>query len=183
MASSTQTTGVWVSSGVGDGQGGLACCSPSGSKGLDWLSGWTELMAVPQNVKRDDTIWPDNSTCSQEKWTFISTQKLHMNDQNNLILNSQVWMTHLPFYWWMIDKTWCIHTMEYFGHKKQWSNTENQLHFNKKMYKKEWNTDKQATTWVDFENMLSVRSQSPKITSGGLTATEHSISFRVMKMF
>ena len=47
----------------------------------------------------------------------------------------------------------------------------------KKMYKKEWNTDKHATTWVDFENMLCVRSQSPKITLGGMTATEHSISF------
>ena len=84
------------------------------AKGWTRRSDWTELMAVPQNVKHGDTIWPDSSTCSQEKWTFISTQKLHMNDQNSLILNSQMWMTHLPINWWMTDKTWCVHTMEYF---------------------------------------------------------------------
>ena len=32
MASPTQWTWVWVNSGVGDGQGGLACCSPWGHK-------------------------------------------------------------------------------------------------------------------------------------------------------
>ena len=34
---------VWVTSGVGDGQGGLACCSPWGHKESDKLSDWTEL--------------------------------------------------------------------------------------------------------------------------------------------
>ena len=44
MASPTQWTWVWVNSEVGDGQGGLVCCSPWGRKGLDtteWLD-WTE---------------------------------------------------------------------------------------------------------------------------------------------
>ena len=39
-------TWVWVNSGVGDGQGGLACCSPWGHKASDvteWLN-WTELL-------------------------------------------------------------------------------------------------------------------------------------------
>ena len=35
MASPTQWTWVWVNSGVGDGQGGLGCCSPLGCKELD----------------------------------------------------------------------------------------------------------------------------------------------------
>ena len=35
MASPTQWTWVWVNSGVGDGQGDLACCSPWGCKELD----------------------------------------------------------------------------------------------------------------------------------------------------
>ena len=45
MASVTQWTWVWVSPGVGDGQGGLACCSPCGHKVLgmtEWLNwNWT----------------------------------------------------------------------------------------------------------------------------------------------
>ena len=32
----------WTS-GVGDGQGGLACCNSWGRKELEWLSDWTEL--------------------------------------------------------------------------------------------------------------------------------------------
>ena len=45
MASLTRWTWVWVSSGVGDGQGSLACCSPLGCKEsdmterLNWMGG------------------------------------------------------------------------------------------------------------------------------------------------
>ena len=35
MVSPTQWTWVWLDSGVCDGQGGLACCSPWGHKELD----------------------------------------------------------------------------------------------------------------------------------------------------
>ena len=48
MASLTHWTWVWVNSGVGDGQGGLACCSPWDRKDLyttEWLN-WTELKFV-----------------------------------------------------------------------------------------------------------------------------------------
>ena len=40
--SPTQWTWVWVNSGVGDGQGGLVCCSPWGRKESD-MTEWTEL--------------------------------------------------------------------------------------------------------------------------------------------
>ena len=44
MASPTRWTWVWVSSGVGDGQGSLACCSPRGHK----TEGWRNLgLAFP----------------------------------------------------------------------------------------------------------------------------------------
>ena len=46
MASLTQWTCVWVNPGVGDGQGGLACCGPWGRKEsntTEWLS-WTEVI-------------------------------------------------------------------------------------------------------------------------------------------
>ena len=45
MVSPTLWTWVWVDSGVGDGRGGLACCSPWGHKELDtteWVN-WTGL--------------------------------------------------------------------------------------------------------------------------------------------
>ena len=45
MVSLTQCTWVWVNSGVGDGQGGLACCGSWGCKEsgtIEWLN-WTEL--------------------------------------------------------------------------------------------------------------------------------------------
>ena len=46
MASPTQWTWVWENSGVGDRQGGLACCSPWGRKESDvteWLN-WTVII-------------------------------------------------------------------------------------------------------------------------------------------
>ena len=45
MASPTRWTWVWVNSVVGDGQGGLACCSPWGRKELDTTErlNWTVL--------------------------------------------------------------------------------------------------------------------------------------------
>ena len=36
--------------GVGDGQGGLVCCSSWGPKSRTWLSDWTELNYVPGSV-------------------------------------------------------------------------------------------------------------------------------------
>ena len=49
MASLTQWTWVWVKSpGVGDGQGGLACCGPWGCKDSDkteWLN-WTDWFSL-----------------------------------------------------------------------------------------------------------------------------------------
>ena len=42
MVSPTQWTWVWVNSGVGNGQGGLACCSGV-AKSWTQMSNWTEL--------------------------------------------------------------------------------------------------------------------------------------------
>ena len=49
VASSTQWTWVWVSPGVGDGQGGLACCGSWGCRVRhDWATelNWTEETAA-----------------------------------------------------------------------------------------------------------------------------------------
>ena len=46
MASATQWTWVWVSSGSYDGQGGLACCSSWGCKSQTQLSDWTKLSPI-----------------------------------------------------------------------------------------------------------------------------------------
>ena len=55
MASQTQWACVWVTSGVGDGQEGLACCSPWGHKESDtteWLN-WTELKYANKSLPHD----------------------------------------------------------------------------------------------------------------------------------
>ena len=54
--------------GVGDGQGGLACCSPLGHKELDttqWLN-WTELTDCPLLLRSKVLNWfsPKGSDCS-----------------------------------------------------------------------------------------------------------------------
>ena len=51
MASLTRWAWVWVNSGVGDGQGGLACCDSWGRKESDTTEGlnWTELNCL--------TVW------------------------------------------------------------------------------------------------------------------------------
>jgi len=64
MASLIQWTWVWVNTGVGDGQGGLACCSPWGHKELDTpeLLNWTEetyrwqMEAVVQTVLMESLL-------------------------------------------------------------------------------------------------------------------------------
>ena len=48
MALLTQRTWVWASSGVGDGQGSLACYSHWAAKSQTWLRDWTE-----QNVDQN----------------------------------------------------------------------------------------------------------------------------------
>ena len=47
MASLTWCTWVWAALGVGDGQGGLACCNPgvTESDTTEWLN-WTELNLI-----------------------------------------------------------------------------------------------------------------------------------------
>ena len=49
MASVTRWTWVWVNSGVGDGQGGLACCNSWGHKESDTTEqlNWTDWVIFP----------------------------------------------------------------------------------------------------------------------------------------
>ena len=56
MASLTRWTWVWVNSGVGDGQGGLACCNSWGRKESDTTEGliWSDLIWISY---ADDTTF------------------------------------------------------------------------------------------------------------------------------
>ena len=59
MASPTWRTWVWVTLGVGDGQGSLAYCSPWGCKESDmteWLN-WTDVCAWNKSHERIDDIY------------------------------------------------------------------------------------------------------------------------------
>ena len=53
MVSPTQWAWVWVNSGIGDGQGGLACCDSWGHKESDTTErlNWTELIEDKENPK------------------------------------------------------------------------------------------------------------------------------------
>ena len=58
MASLTQWRWVWVKSGVGDGQGGLGCCSPWDCKELDMTErlNWTEPRKDQDNNTNEKLI-------------------------------------------------------------------------------------------------------------------------------
>ena len=67
IASLTQWTWVWVNPGVGDGQGGLACCDSWGCKESDMTErlNWTELNWISKisTLRRDHL----GQTCSKVK--------------------------------------------------------------------------------------------------------------------
>ena len=68
MASLTQWTWVWVNSRVGDGQGGLACCSPWSHKESDTTEqlNWSFSRLISQRVRKGQhhhplDCWKSNS--------------------------------------------------------------------------------------------------------------------------
>ena len=69
MASLTQWTWVWASSGVGEGQRSLACCSPWGRK------------------ESDTTEWPNNNNNWPKKfiWIFCNILRFKKNFLTNPI--------------------------------------------------------------------------------------------------
>ena len=78
MASPTQWTWVWVNSRVGDGQGGLACCSTWGRKESDtteWLN-WTELNWIKNHSQMRSLGLKKNE--SQE-----NKREIHLIDKQN----------------------------------------------------------------------------------------------------
>ena len=52
------------SPGIGDGQGGLACCDSWGCKSRTWLSNWTEL-----NWSTKNEIWCPQGISSVDFWS------------------------------------------------------------------------------------------------------------------
>ena len=65
MASPTWWTWVWVSSGSGDRQGSLVCCSQWGHS-QSWLSEWTELNLICTN---NNGRWIVDLQWKQKVWT------------------------------------------------------------------------------------------------------------------
>ena len=51
--------------GVGDGQGGLVCCSPWGRKSRTWLSDWTEPNWI------DTYLWYQNSVLVNQPYPIL----------------------------------------------------------------------------------------------------------------
>ena len=57
MASPTSWTWIWLSSGIGEGQGSLVCCSPWGGKESDTTErlNWTELSFEVKEKSKNNT--------------------------------------------------------------------------------------------------------------------------------
>ena len=81
LASSTQWTWVWVDFGVGDGQGGLVCCSPRSHKEsdvtepLNWknwtlLCTWWKYSQLPSNLFCG---WMREIKLTLEQWLRVLT--------------------------------------------------------------------------------------------------------------
>ena len=68
MASTTQWTCVWASSGVGDGQGGLACGSPWRCEESDT----TEQLNWPEGTRSPKSFWNGASKGHPLFWNFRS---------------------------------------------------------------------------------------------------------------
>ena len=74
ISSPTQWTWVWATLGVGDGQGGLVCCSPWCCKELEkteWLN-WTDCYNPynPYAFELICSILKKNFKCPDYKWLF-----------------------------------------------------------------------------------------------------------------
>ena len=102
MVSPTRWTWVWVISGVGDGRGGLACCSPWGGKELDtseWLN-WTELCHLESPL-----MLPITRTIAQiltktfERLPPSMKNKTNKQKKNPYILNYKVLTTLFCMLW------------------------------------------------------------------------------------
>ena len=98
MASQIQWTWVWINSGVGDGQGGLACCSLWGHKRQTWLSDWTELNWTEKIIWEGDYIrvicpWAEEMPLIAELkpwghllWFFDQTVKVALSPSSCCLL-------------------------------------------------------------------------------------------------
>ena len=73
MASLTQWTWVWWTPGVGDGQGGLACCSPWGHKESDTTErlNWTELKVPPPTGESIHVLSPFSEATTVIRWSVL----------------------------------------------------------------------------------------------------------------
>ena len=62
---------VWVNSGIGDGQGGLACCDSWGRKESDTTErlNWTELIATPR-VQFEQRVERKMLSCTFTLWSL-----------------------------------------------------------------------------------------------------------------
>ena len=104
MASPTRWTCIWASSGVGDGQGSLACCSPWGHKKSDITErlNWTErfflqtdspisccinlIIFMPFWQNLTDNPYMIHSICNSHRslyqWKLLSRSELLWQCQN-----------------------------------------------------------------------------------------------------
>ena len=70
--------------GVGDGQGGLACCGSWVAKSRTWLSDWTELnWGLSRKTQFLWSLWPENYTHSSNISTSLSSSLIPAQPWNH----------------------------------------------------------------------------------------------------
>ena len=80
MASPTQWTWIWVNSGVGDGQRGLACYSPWGHKEsdmtewLNWLTDWKKMIRSSHISK--PSPFKHTHITGWQNWKYLSERRI-----------------------------------------------------------------------------------------------------------
>ena len=97
MAWPTQWAWVWVNSGVGDGQGGLACCSPWGRRESDTTEqlNWTESRYTQNTL----THYPHIFTCTHHS-DILSLSPIHHPEKTSYILLRYT-HSHMPHPKWV----------------------------------------------------------------------------------
>ena len=98
MASPTQWTWIWVNAGLGDGQGGLACCSSWSRKESDTTErlNWTAFFIVQLSHPYMTT----GKTIALTRQTFVGKiMFLLFNMLSRLIINFLLRSKHLLISW------------------------------------------------------------------------------------
>ena len=113
LASPTQCTWIWVNSGIGDGQGGLACCGSWGQKESDTIEqlNWTELMGLDAMIL---VFWMLNFKPTFSLFSFTFKRLFSSSSLSALRVVLSAYLRLLVFLPAILIPS-CVHPAQYFS--------------------------------------------------------------------